>query len=153
MPLLHLCQDTAPSHACLHECGGGGRDGLCRGQTRLQGSIVHAGEKPEARYQAARAWLDEAGFESTLHYVAHVAAAVRDRTGLLPHINAGCMTAAEMAMLRPVSASMGLMLESATERLCAAADRTLVPPTSGLPCGWRRSQKLAGSVCLLRPAS
>ena len=47
-----------------------------------------------------------------------LAADVRDRTGLLPHINAGCMTAAEMAMLRPVCASMGLMLESAAARLC-----------------------------------
>jgi FO synthase len=70
------------------------------------------------RYRAAREWLTRHGFSSTLDYVAHAAAAVRDRTGLLPHINAGCMTAAEMAALRPVSASMGLMLESAAERLC-----------------------------------
>ncbi|HWW21888.1 MAG TPA: 7,8-didemethyl-8-hydroxy-5-deazariboflavin synthase CofG, partial [Steroidobacteraceae bacterium] len=82
-------------------------------------ALFTLGEKPELRYQVARSWLSEAGFESTLHYVAHLAAAVRDKTGLLPHINAGCMTAQEMAMLRPVSASMGLMLESASERLCA----------------------------------
>ena len=80
-------------------------------------ALFTLGEKPELRYNIARAWLDQAGFESTLHYLAHVAAVVRDRTGLLPHINAGCMTAAEIALLRPVSASMGLMLESVAERL------------------------------------
>jgi FO synthase len=81
-------------------------------------ALFTLGEKPEARYNIAETWLANAGFKSTLHYVAHVAAAVRDRTGLLPHINAGCMTTEEMAMLRPVSASMGLMLESTSDRLC-----------------------------------
>lgn len=82
-------------------------------------ALFTLGEKPELRYNIAQAWLAEAGFATTLHYVAHVAAAVRDQTGLLPHINAGCMTADEIAMLRPVSASMGLMLESVSDRLCA----------------------------------
>ena len=82
-------------------------------------ALFTLGEKPELRYNVARAWLSEAGFKSTLHYVAHVAAITRDRTGLLPHINAGCMTAEEISLLRPVSASMGLMLESTAERLCA----------------------------------
>jgi FO synthase len=58
------------------------------------------------------------GFSTTLEYLVHAAGAVRDQTGLLPHINAGCMSASEMAALRPVSASMGLMLESAADRLC-----------------------------------
>ena len=82
-------------------------------------ALFTLGEKPELRYNIARAWLTEAGFTTTLHYLAHVAARVRDTTGLLPHINAGCMTAEEIALLRPVSASMGLMLESTAERLCA----------------------------------
>jgi FO synthase len=82
-------------------------------------ALFTLGEKPEMRYNIASAWLAEAGFETTLHYLAHVATAVRDQTGLLPHINAGCMTAEEIAMLRPVSASMGLMLESVSDRLCA----------------------------------
>ncbi len=82
-------------------------------------ALFTLGEKPEKRYRSAREWLAAHGFSTTLEYLAHAAAAVRDRTGLLPHINAGCMTAAEMATLRAVSASMGLMLESAAERLCA----------------------------------
>jgi len=81
-------------------------------------ALFTLGEKPERRYRIAREWLAGNGFVSTLQYLKHVAAAVRDRTGLLPHINAGCMTADEMAMLRPVCASMGLMLESAAQRLC-----------------------------------
>jgi FO synthase len=81
-------------------------------------ALFTLGDRPEARYQVARAWLEEAGFDSTVHYLVHVAAAVRDQAGLLPHINAGCMSAQEIALLRPVSASMGLMLESVSERLC-----------------------------------
>jgi FO synthase len=82
-------------------------------------ALFTLGEKPEKRYRAAREWLAAHGFSSTLEYLAHAARAVRDQSGLLPHINAGCMSAAEMAALRPVSASMGLMLESAAARLCA----------------------------------
>jgi FO synthase len=119
-------------------------------------ALFTLGEKPEIRHRAAREWLAAHGFSSTLEYLAHAAAAVRDRTGLLPHINAGCMTAAEMSALRPVSASMGLMLESAAERLCtkggphhgspdkhpavrlatlAEAGRQKVPFTTGLLVG------------------
>lgn len=75
------------------------------------------GEKPELRYRAARDWLDQAGFSSTIDYVTHVADRVLKETGLLPHINAGTMTRDELKSLRSVSASMGIMLETASERL------------------------------------
>ncbi len=81
-------------------------------------ALFTLGEKPELRYSAARNALSEMGFASTLEYVAHVAKTVFDETGILPHINAGCMDEQEIAMLRPVSASMGIMLESVSERLC-----------------------------------
>ncbi len=81
-------------------------------------ALFTLGERPELRYRAAREALAELGFDSTLAYVAHVAKRVFEETGVLPHINAGCMSDEEMAMLRPVSASMGIMLESASERLC-----------------------------------
>lgn len=81
-------------------------------------ALLTLGEKPELRYRVAREALAEMGFASTLEYVAHVAKRIVDETGLLPHINAGNMDADEIAMLRPVSASMGIMLESASERLC-----------------------------------
>ncbi|MET0379782.1 MAG: 7,8-didemethyl-8-hydroxy-5-deazariboflavin synthase CofG, partial [Spongiibacteraceae bacterium] len=81
-------------------------------------ALFTLGEKPELRYSAAREALDAMGFATTLDYVAHVAERVVKETGLLPHINAGTMTADEIAKLRKVSASMGIMLESAAERLC-----------------------------------
>ncbi len=81
-------------------------------------ALFTLGEKPELRYKTARDALAEMGFGSTLEYLAHVAQRVLDETGVLPHINAGCMDDEEIAMLRPVSASMGIMLESASKRLC-----------------------------------
>ncbi len=81
-------------------------------------ALFTLGERPELRYRAAREALQAMGFGSTLEYLAHVARRVREETSLLPHINAGCMTEDELAMLCPVSASMGIMLESASTRLC-----------------------------------
>lgn len=81
-------------------------------------ALFTLGERPELRYKAAREALEAMGFRSTLEYLAHVAGRVVEETSVLPHINAGCMSAEEVALLRPVSASMGIMLESASERLC-----------------------------------
>jgi len=83
-----------------------------------QEALFTLGDKPEHRYRAAAEALEQLGYPSTLAYLATVCQAVIDETGLLPHINPGVMSAAEIAMLRPVSASMGLMLESASARLC-----------------------------------
>ena len=81
-------------------------------------ALFTLGERPELRYRVAREALEAMGFASTLEYVAHVAGRVLRETGLLPHINAGTMSADEIALLRKVSASMGIMLESTSERLC-----------------------------------
>ncbi|HKY91487.1 MAG TPA: 7,8-didemethyl-8-hydroxy-5-deazariboflavin synthase CofG, partial [Nevskiaceae bacterium] len=76
------------------------------------------GDRPEARYASAREALDRLGFASTLAYVEHVAGLVLKDTGLLPHVNAGLLDADDLARLRRVAPSMGLMLESASDRLC-----------------------------------
>ncbi|MFA5630178.1 MAG: 5-amino-6-(D-ribitylamino)uracil--L-tyrosine 4-hydroxyphenyl transferase CofH [Porticoccaceae bacterium] len=81
-------------------------------------ALLTLGEKPELRYGAARDALAAMGFRTTLEYVAHVAERIFTETGLLPHVNAGCMDADEIAMLRAVAPSMGIMLESTAERLC-----------------------------------
>jgi FO synthase len=81
-------------------------------------ALFTLGDKPEARYAAARTALDAAGAVSTLDYLARMAKLVLEETGLLPHLNPGVMDAADLRRLRPVSASMGLMLESASDRLC-----------------------------------
>ncbi|MBK7168740.1 MAG: 5-amino-6-(D-ribitylamino)uracil--L-tyrosine 4-hydroxyphenyl transferase CofH [Gammaproteobacteria bacterium] len=129
IPLTHLCRDVC--HYCtfartprrivqpymaLEEVLRIAREGAALG---CKEALFTLGEKPELRYRAAREALQALGFASTLEYLAHVAAAVLEQTGLLPHINAGCMDATEIAMLRKVAPSMGIMLESASERLCA----------------------------------
>lgn len=82
-------------------------------------ALFTLGEKPELRYPAARDALDALGFDSTIAYLAHVAALVRDETTLLPHLNPGTLTRAEFELLKPVGASMGMMLETTSERLLA----------------------------------
>ncbi|GAC1534203.1 MAG: bifunctional FO biosynthesis protein CofGH [Acidimicrobiales bacterium] len=75
-------------------------------------ALFTLGERPELRYPIAAAWLADAGYASTVDYLAAMCALVRDETGLLPHANAGALSAGELAVLRSVSASQGMMLES-----------------------------------------
>ena len=93
---------------------------ICREGAKLgcQEALFTLGEKPELRYKVAREALTSLGFETTLEYVAHVAERVMTETGVLPHINAGNLTEQEIIYLRKVSGSMGIMLESASQRLC-----------------------------------
>lgn len=128
IPLTHLCRDVC--HYCTFARTPKKIESpymsidevleLCREGARMgcQEALFTLGEKPELRYNTARKALAEMGFASTLDYVREVARRVLEETGLLPHINAGCMDAGEIASLRQVSASMGIMLESASERLC-----------------------------------
>lgn len=128
IPLTHLCRDVchyctfaqtpkkiASPYMSVEDVIAAVKEGAEQG---CKEALFTLGEKPELRYSAARTALAEMGFSSTLEYAAHVAREVLKETGVLPHINAGCMTAEEFAMLRPVSASMGIMLESASSRLC-----------------------------------
>ena len=127
LPLTRLCRDfchyctfaTEPKHLekpylSVEEAVAIARQGA---QLGCKEALFTLGEKPELRHPAARRALAEMGFANTLEYVAFVAGRVLDETGLLPHINAGCMTPAEFAMLRPVAASMGIMLENVSPRL------------------------------------
>jgi FO synthase len=80
-------------------------------------ALFTLGDRPEDRYPVARAWLEERGYRSTLDYLRAVAVRVIEETGLLPHLNPGVMSYEDVARLKHVSASMGLMLEQSTERL------------------------------------
>lgn len=80
-------------------------------------ALFTLGDKPELRYAAARRALDELGYASTIDYLRAMADLVLRQTGLLPHLNPGVMSADEIASLRPVSVSMGIMLESVSPRL------------------------------------
>ncbi len=81
-------------------------------------ALFTLGDKPEERYTAARTALAAANATSTLDYLERMARLLIQETGLLPHLNPGVMTVEDLQRLRPVSVSMGLMLESASERLC-----------------------------------
>ncbi|MBL8647497.1 MAG: 5-amino-6-(D-ribitylamino)uracil--L-tyrosine 4-hydroxyphenyl transferase CofH [Sphingosinicella sp.] len=80
-------------------------------------ALFTLGDKPEERYASAREALERLGYSSTTDYLYEAAGKVHSETGLIPHINAGVMTRDEFRRLRAVSGSMGLMLESASERL------------------------------------
>ncbi|HEX7819935.1 MAG TPA: 5-amino-6-(D-ribitylamino)uracil--L-tyrosine 4-hydroxyphenyl transferase CofH [Sphingobium sp.] len=90
------------------------REGAAQGCTE---ALFTLGDKPELRHPAARAWLEAHGYASTNAYLAAMCAMVVRETGLIPHVNAGIMTRDEMVALRAVSGSMGLMLESVSDRL------------------------------------
>ena len=127
IPLTHLCRDVC--HYCtfaqtpsrldapyltLDQVLEVARRGAALG---CKEALFTLGEKPELRYQAAREALARIGYETTIGYLRDAATAVLEETGLLPHVNPGTMTPDEIASLRPVSPSMGIMLESASERL------------------------------------
>ncbi|MCP5093414.1 MAG: 5-amino-6-(D-ribitylamino)uracil--L-tyrosine 4-hydroxyphenyl transferase CofH [Gammaproteobacteria bacterium] len=128
VPLTRLCRDVC--HYCTYaktpryiERAYMTPDEVLRtaraGQaTGCKEALFALGDKPEMRYRAAREALNTLGHESTLEYVAAMAELVVEETGLLPHVNAGVMTADEISMLKRVSASQGLMLESSSARLC-----------------------------------
>ncbi len=127
IPLTHLCRDVC--HYCtfarpprrgetaymtIDEVLAVARAGAAAGCTE---ALFTLGDKPELRYGAARDELARLGHETTLSYLEQAAKAVIAETGLLPHINAGVMGGEDIARLRCVSVSQGLMLESAAERL------------------------------------
>ncbi len=129
IPLTRLCRDVcayctfaaspaavaAPylSPAEVLAIARAGRDAGCKE------ALFTLGDRPETRYATARAALAALGFESTVAYLAHVCALVWRETGLLPHVNGGVMTRDEMAELRTVSVSQGIMLENVSPRLMA----------------------------------
>ena len=80
-------------------------------------ALFTLGDRPEDRWPEARAWLDEQGYDSTLAYVRAMAVRVLEETGLLPHLNPGVMSWEELNRLKPVSPSMGMMLETTSRRL------------------------------------
>jgi len=128
IPLTRLCRDVchyctfaqpprkgARAYLSLDEVVEIARHGVTAG---CKEALFTLGDKPELRYRDARAELDELGFASTLDYLEVAARTVFERTGLLPHLNPGVMSAEELARLSRVSASIGLMLESTSDRLC-----------------------------------
>ncbi len=80
-------------------------------------ALFTLGDRPEDRWPQARAWLEERGYASTVDYLRACAIAVLEETGLLPHLNPGVLSWAELQRLKPVAPSMGMMLETTATRL------------------------------------
>ena len=128
IPLTELCRDVC--HYCtfaktpgkvrapyltVDEAVDIARRGAEAGCTE---ALFTLGDQPERRYRVAREFLSRMGFESTIDYLVHAARRVHQETGLLPHVNPGVMRHDELARLREVAVSAGIMLESAAQRLC-----------------------------------
>ena len=80
-------------------------------------ALFVTGERPEQKYEQARTWLHSLGYSSTVEYIYSMSEFVLEKTGLLPHTNAGSITKKEMSMLQDTNVSLGLMLETSSERL------------------------------------
>ena len=80
-------------------------------------ALIVAGERPEERYKEAREWLGQFGYNSLVEYVVDISEKIVKDTGLLPHSNLGNITRDEMKLLKTYNVSLGLMLESSSERL------------------------------------
>jgi len=121
-------------------------------------ALFTLGEAPEDRYSVARAWLADHGHASTIAYLVAMCRLVADETGLLPHANAGALGRDELALLRTVSPSQGMMIESLNPDLAAhrgapdkAPDRRLatleaagelaIPFTTGILVGIGESRQ------------
>ena len=108
-------------------------------------ALFTLGDKPELRYRAAREELAELGFGSTIEYLAAAARAVLEHTSLLPHANPGVLTREHIDMLRPATASMGLMLETTAARLSARGGPHFGSPDK-LPAARLETLRLAGEA-------
>jgi FO synthase len=112
-------------------------------QAGCKEALFTLGDKPELRYRVAREELDRLGHPTTLSYLAEMAEAVFAETGLLPHVNPGLLTAEDIAMLRKVSISQGIMLESVSERLCGKGGPHFGSPDK-IPAARLETMRLAG---------
>lgn len=153
IPLTQLCRDVCHYCTFAHAPRKGqrayltvdevlaiaraGRDAGCKE------ALFTLGDKPELRYRHAREELNAMGYPTTLAYLEDVARTVFKETGLLPHLNPGLMEADDLATLRKVSISQGIMLESAAARLCERGGPHFGSPDKD-PAARLRTIELAG---------
>ncbi len=128
IPLTRLCRDTC-RYCTFAESPRAGRAAYLSPEEVLaiaragvaagcHEALFTLGDQPEQRWRVAREELARLGHASTLSYLAAMARLVIEETGLLPHVNPGVMTEADVAMLRAVSVSQGVMMEILSTRLC-----------------------------------
>jgi len=110
-------------------------------------ALFTLGDRPELRYRVARDELATLGCETTLEYLERCARLVLEETGLLPHLNPGVLSRAELGALRPVSGSMGIMLETTAERLGAKGGPHWASPDKA-PARRLETIRLAGELSI-----
>ena len=127
IPLTHLCRDacgyctfahppraSSPAFLAPDAVLDVARAGAAAG---CREALFTLGDRPEERYPSAREWLEARGYASTIEYLRAMAILVIEETGLLPHLNPGLLSWAELASLKQVAPSMGIMLEQVSDRL------------------------------------
>ena len=132
IPLTNLCRDRCGYCTFAREPGDGKAHTMtpdevlavarAGSKAGCKEALFSLGDKPELRYPEYREWLERRGFRSTIEYLAAMCQLVFEETGLLPHANPGVLSLEEMEQLRPVNASMGMMLETASPRLLAVGE-------------------------------
>jgi FO synthase len=125
--LVNLCRDTCSYCTYKKEPGDSMLSMLNPAQVlaiaeagkkfRCTEALFVTGERPEQKYSEAQGWLRSLGHSSTVEYIREMSELVLKKTGLLPHTNAGSLTKKEMAILKDTNVSLGVMLETASERL------------------------------------
>ena len=157
IPLTKLCRDVC--HYCTFarpprrgerayltgdEVLGIARAGAAAG---CKEALFTLGDKPERRYRSARDELAALGCGTTIEYLARMCALVLEETGLLPHANPGVMTREELAALREVTASQGIMLETVSDRLSGRGGPHFGSPDKR-PAARLEMIRLAGELCI-----
>ncbi len=127
VPLTNLCRDSCgyctfvrqPGDPLAHTMTPEEVLALARAGQRAgcKEALFSLGDKPELKYPSHRRWLRDRGYDTTLDYLRDMCEMVFRETGLLPHANPGIMTPDDIAALKEVSVSIGIMLESASDRL------------------------------------
>lgn len=144
-------------------------------RTRCTEALIVTGERPEEKYAQAKSWLWSLGHSNLVDYIREVSELVLQNTGLLPHTNAGSLSKSELAQLKDTNVSVGVMLESSSERLMekgmphagapskhpkvrlntlSAAGELGIPTTTGLLVGIGESlEEMVDSLFVLRDLS
>ncbi len=155
VPLTTLCRDVCgyctfrrdPGQPGAHTMTPAEVEALVQAGGRLgaKEALFSLGDRPEARFAAHREFLRRHGYRTTLDYLRAMCALTLARSPLLPHVNPGLMGERDLAALREVSVSMGLMLESVSERLLAPGQAHAEAPDK-VPARRLRTIALAGKL-------
>ncbi len=115
------------------------------GRIGAKEALFSLGDKPEARFAEQRAFLRRHGHRTTLGYLRAMCALTLETSPLLPHANPGVMGERDLAALREVTVSMGIMLETVSPRLAGPGMAHEVAPDK-VPVRRLRTIELAGKL-------